>query len=199
MPNHETNHVVIVGTEEKLKRFREEVIKPTPKDSRNDEFVDFNAIVPQPPNIETGGCSGQHQPGEVCWYQWNVDNWGTKWGAYDYDPDRTEEKDHSEGRLLYLVFQTAWSAPTPVFAAIEEKYGVEVHAWTEDEGGFDPVEYGEPKRFLEIEKRWQCDKEDPSDPNGGWSSEEITAEEAERLQAADPDAEVYYDWLVTLR
>ena len=151
MPNHETNHVVVVGTEEKVKALREAVIKAT---EGGDEEFDFEAIVPSPPNKETGGCSGDHAPGVVCWYQWNIENWGTKWGAYEFDHEGMTLKvaDIEAGlHLLYLTFQTAWSAPTPVFAAMEEKFGVEVHAWTEDEGGFPPQIYGEPETYLDIE------------------------------------------------
>ena len=154
MPNHETNHVVVIGTEEQIKTLLEATVKPSPS-TENGHFFDFDGIVPSPPNKETGGCSGKHAPGVVCWYAWNIDNWGTKWGAYDFDHEGMTLKvaDLEAGlHLLYFTFQTAWSAPTPVFAAMEEeKFGVEVHAWTEDEGGFPPQVYGEPDLYLDIQ------------------------------------------------
>lgn len=168
MPNHETNHVVILGTEEQVKRVLEEVIKTIPEsDRRYDDDphhdFDFEAIVPSPPNKETGGCSGQHEPGVVCWYSWNVDNWGTKWDAYSFDDEAMTMRPYSEGYQLYVIFQTAWSAPTPVFEALETKFEVQVHAWTEDEGGFDPAEYGEPDRFLDIQLLvWNYDEDRPA-------------------------------------
>lgn len=78
---------------------------------RAEKIVDFNMIIPQPDNIEKGDCSGTHDEGVVCWYRWNVDNWGTKWGAYDAEIG--EET---------LKFDTAWSHPTPIIAVLAERF-----------------------------------------------------------------------------
>lgn len=70
--------------------------------------VDFKRIIPEPDNLETGGCNGSHDPGIVCWYEWKVENWGTKWNAYDArilaDVDG----------MTKLRFDTAWSHPRPI-------------------------------------------------------------------------------------
>lgn len=88
-----------------------------------DGDVDFNTLVPSPPNKEAGDCSQNHEPGEICWYTWNVDNWGTKWNGY--------ETEREEGRLL---FQTAWSHPLPVIHALSKKFpNVEIHVRYADE------------------------------------------------------------------
>jgi hypothetical protein len=50
------------------------------------------------------------------WYEWNLENWGTKWDAAD--PEITDE---SEGRVTYS-FRTAWSPPTPIFEEIVRQY-----------------------------------------------------------------------------
>ena len=93
MPNHETNNVVVIGDPEKIKKFLAEAfVQPgalfdeEENDTNDHDFpvLVFDLIVPQPENIETGGCSGEHEPGVICWYRWNVDNWGTKWGAYSH-------------------------------------------------------------------------------------------------------------------
>lgn len=70
--------------------------------------VTFETVAPSPSNKETDNCSGQHEEGIVCWRSWNVDNWGTKWDAYDVD----RQSDN------VLVFQTAWSHPFPVIQAL---------------------------------------------------------------------------------
>lgn len=75
-------------------------------------YVDFNLLIPQPPNIEKGGCTGEHPPGVVCWYKWNTQNWGTKWNGYS-----TERLDDTTIR-----FDTAWSHPEPVIRALSEKF-----------------------------------------------------------------------------
>lgn len=79
----------------------------------NPVIVDFDRIIPSPPNKEAGNCNMQsHQPGVVCWYEWNIANWGTKWGGYD------------AGRLnpATVQFDTAWSHPTPVIVALSQKF-----------------------------------------------------------------------------
>lgn len=73
--------------------------------------VDFSFLVPPPANLETGDCSGKHEPGVVCWYEWNSANWGTKWNAYSSDVD-TER----------VRFETAWSHPLPVIETLSLKF-----------------------------------------------------------------------------
>lgn len=76
-----------------------------------ESFFDCNKIIPQPENMETGGCSGTHEPGVVCWYEWNIENWGTKWGTYEVT--RAEE---------FVTFNTAWSHPLPVVTALSKMF-----------------------------------------------------------------------------
>lgn len=81
-----------------------------------DRFVDFELIVPSPPNKEQGNCSGSHPEGVVCWYQWNPQYWGTKWNAYDSSIDALP------GDQARVRFDTAWSHPIPVVIALSEKF-----------------------------------------------------------------------------
>lgn len=50
------------------------------------------------------------------WYNWRLDNWGTKWNSYDCD---LVEEDSD--RLEYEFF-TAWSPPCPVIDALRNKF-----------------------------------------------------------------------------
>lgn len=93
MPNHITT--IIEGDHESLKSLLDD-----------EGHVDFGRVIPPPVNIETGGCDTHHAPGVICWYQWRIDHWGTKWNAYDTEV--------SDGRLQ---FDSAWSHPTPVVVA----------------------------------------------------------------------------------
>ena len=46
--------------------------------------------------------------GYPTWYDWSIENWGTKWNAY--------ESFIKEGKsYLKFYFQTAWSTPMPIF------------------------------------------------------------------------------------
>lgn len=57
----------------------------------------------------------QEETGFSNWYDWRVENWGTKWNA---DGGTREEQ---RTRIL-LTFSTAWSPPTPIVKALSEKY-----------------------------------------------------------------------------
>lgn len=77
-------------------------------------YFDFKKIIVPPENMEQGGCSGKHEDGVVCWYEWNVENWGTKWGAYDFDEYSKYDKEFS--------FQTAWSQPVPIIEKLSTMF-----------------------------------------------------------------------------
>lgn len=64
------------------------------------------------------------------WYDWNCENWGTKW---DTDAELTE---HSSDHLQY-VFSTAWSPPFPALAKLGEQFpGVHIELEWEEEQGY---------------------------------------------------------------
>lgn len=61
--------------------------------------------------------------GATTWYDWNVENWGTKWNSYDNEIEKNCVK-----------FSTAWSDPTPIIRKLSEKYpDVKVEHWWADE------------------------------------------------------------------
>lgn len=78
---------------------------------------DFDSIVPQPKDI----MGKQHDPSEVnpvsvyyqlpYWYDWRVNNWGTKWNADDV----------YVGNSVF-TFNTAWANAEPVIRALSEKF-----------------------------------------------------------------------------
>lgn len=71
------------------------------------------------------------QYGAPTWYEWCINNWGTKWNAYGYD----DGSDYSEKGCLW--FQTAWSAPHPIMDKIAELYPTLefTHAWADEDIG----------------------------------------------------------------
>lgn len=77
-----------------------------------ERIVDFGMVIPEPDNIEQGACGGQHEPGVICWYEWNIDHWGTKWNGYSL-----HTTDHGDG-TAEIRFETAWSHPFPVLEAL---------------------------------------------------------------------------------
>lgn len=67
--------------------------------------------------------------GAPTWYEWCVQNWGTKWDAYDMDMSEAEDG--------VLRFFTAWSAPHPVIQKLAELCPeVEIeHSWADEDIG----------------------------------------------------------------
>jgi hypothetical protein len=45
-------------------------------------------------------CKAYEETGFIYWYDWNIENWGTKWNAYDFDYETPKN---------ILVWRTAWS------------------------------------------------------------------------------------------
>lgn len=176
MPNHETNYVTIIGTPKNIERFIAEAFVDYNEEEHGynilvPKLLIFDLVVPSPPNKEVGGCSGEHEEGVICWYTWNLEHWGTKWGAYSHTvfSHRTLKDKYGENKgevygRVDLVFDTAWSAPTPIFEAIENRWDLTVHALTHDEGGFPDVEYGDPGEYMHQIRTVEFDS---------WSTEEI--------------------------
>lgn len=82
------------------------------------------------------------------WYKWHLKYWGTKWNCYDgYIKVGTS--------TITFVFNTAWSAPYPIYEQLARSYGFsfEVRYADEDignncgmityDGGEEYVEYSE--------------------------------------------------------
>ena len=80
-------------------------------------------LIPMPKELE-----GTHAPNDTPnWYDWCVDNWGTKWDIYDATCDRMD------ANTLVLDFYTAWSPPFPIYDKLVGM-GFEVNARYLDEG-----------------------------------------------------------------
>ena len=69
------------------------------------------------------------------WYDWRLQNWDTKWDAYevsidDDDPDQLE-----------VSFETAWSPPEAICHAMREQYPDLSVSWFYDEPGMEFAGY----------------------------------------------------------
>lgn len=92
MPNHIAN-ILSFDTDE----VTESKINDFLRGKENDEDeISFENVIPSPE--------------EENWYNWRIENWGTKWDAYD----TFRYSDNSIG------FNTAWNHPFPVVKKISE-------------------------------------------------------------------------------
>ncbi len=64
------------------------------------------------------------------WYDWRVQNWDTKWDAYDVQVDGGFDDDE-----LTIEFNTAWSPPEAICHALREQYPDASISWFYDEPG----------------------------------------------------------------
>jgi len=149
VPNWVYNTVKITGSESELAKFRKQASEPY--ESRHQrtkynehtkqwELVAGGEIVEgdllfwnfiKPDNLD------EYYEGSN-WYDWNVDNWGTKWEA------GSTEQYYGDGALMYQ-FETAWSPPEQVLTEIVRQYPgltfdikcVEEQGWGVEYSGID--------------------------------------------------------------
>ena len=70
------------------------------------------------------------------WYDWRIQNWDTKWDAYDVQVDGGYDDDE-----ITVEFNTAWSPPEAICHALREKYPEATVSWFFDEPGCEIAGY----------------------------------------------------------
>jgi hypothetical protein len=93
MPNWVRNKLFIHGPSDKVKQCTLDIASDC-------QHISFEKILPRPKDIGDG------------WYDWSVENWGTKW-----DVDETYEDENG-----YICFDTAWSTPHELMCTLSERY-----------------------------------------------------------------------------
>ena len=68
------------------------------------------------------------------WYDWQIQNWGTKWEPAEVDVEQCDEE-------LEITFNTAWSPPEDICRAIRNKYPDVSVSWFYDEPGCEIAGY----------------------------------------------------------
>jgi hypothetical protein len=107
------------GKEEDVLTFVRNV-KGSKKYETEGRDFDFNHFIPQPDNLFRDNLSTDKekelkQQGIPDWYNWNVENWGTKWNAH------CEIVDFNGGDAVFHL-ETAWADPRPVIHKMIEMY-----------------------------------------------------------------------------
>ena len=105
MPNHICNIVKVKGDSEEVKNFMESVAKEKAQyknEATGYGTIDFNKVIPEP-----------EYKNNTDWYDWRIQNWGTKWNAYEYVKTGNENE---------LYFLTAWSAPKEIYESLTKKF-----------------------------------------------------------------------------
>ena len=143
MPNHCHNRVTFYSDD------KPELIQKLHKIFKSEEV--FTQFVPEPDWATTPNEAGElsaKDPSEPMfppkfpdgtvddrWYNWRLQNWGTKWDCYEVDIDDSELEYGFE-----VTFDTAWSPPEEICAAIKEQFDVSC-SWFFDEPGMEVAGY----------------------------------------------------------
>ena len=130
MPNHCNNTLTVNGSSPRIRDFARDhyrvpdswansVCSPpsSPSTREHKTTLDFSYAVPYPPLHERVDLS-------QGWYDWHVDNWGTKWNAYDITPLTFPEilDEIEQGESLTYSFDTAWAPPMGWLETMSPKY-----------------------------------------------------------------------------
>lgn len=118
-----------------LKKPYETVSEKTELDKKNNEFninkeiyivnqpiSFFNIVKPDDQDIEEyhsiANSVGLENPKN--WYNWNIDNWGTKWDAIDVDFKM--EKNQKGQEIAKYSFTTAWDPPVTALDKLSKMF-----------------------------------------------------------------------------
>lgn len=108
MPNWCDNTVTISHSDKTKIDAIENALKTEDKDF-------FSAIRPRPLTEEDN------------WYDWNVNNWGTKWSPSVHDFEREDDN------TIWVSFDSAWSPPTALYSYMDTE-GYDTRAYYHEGG-----------------------------------------------------------------
>ncbi len=103
MPNHTSNKLTVKGPSELVTRFKFDNVG-------DDESLSLEKALPTP--SELLGDNSIVDGSMPDWYNWRVENWGTKWDVFDTSP--------WEGNSV--AFFSAWSPPIEWLREVALKY-----------------------------------------------------------------------------
>lgn len=145
MPNHVTISMLVRGTKEEIESFVANHV--------DGETLSLESFIPMPAELR-GTTAPANPPRDASpmvlaqwkknqerlvelygydnWYDWAVNERGTKWDCYDGSMTFGGDTE------VVLNFQTAWSLPEPVFNKMFELYGdtMDFHIKCVEEGGY---------------------------------------------------------------
>jgi len=120
MPNWCENIVMIsADKEEDMKEFKDKAFK---KLEDGAEVFQFKNLIPMPEEEKEN------------WYEWNNNNWGTKWDveAMTHDEDAT---------WIKIEFDTAWAPPEPIYLYMYKNFPNLSISWFYHEPGMQLAGY----------------------------------------------------------
>lgn len=125
MPNWVHNSVHVQGKKERVEEFRKKHFSTEKNQGKkgNEEF-DFETIIPMPDTVFKGnlGTKEREEHGSNNWYDWSIDNWGTKWNACHTDLYSDKIEISGPMASFGFNFDTAWALPMPIYEKLRDMY-----------------------------------------------------------------------------
>ena len=129
----------------------------------------FNEFIPMPPGLPPAGLQETE-----AWYEWALENWGTKWDVGGDDEawaiileQGTVVTPEAVGTYVKLAFRSAWSPPIPVYEKLSA------------EGFYIEASYSE--EAMEFCGEWSTHAKEVYYDYAGWTYDEIKAKIPTRL------------------
>jgi hypothetical protein len=118
MPTHVSNSLYIKGDVDLVKKIRQTIISEKMDDQGRHDLIDFNKIVPLPEKFNLSNITQQihimKKYGCDTFSDYCIKIWGTKWNAYSFDHDRSDDN--------VIYFLTAWHPPLPVIEKLSQMF-----------------------------------------------------------------------------
>jgi len=77
------------------------------------------------------------QFGHFSWYNWAIENWGTKHGDYDISRTALTENKAKNNWVVVIGCESKWSPPAPLLQRISREYDLDIKVdWNEEGGQF---------------------------------------------------------------
>ena len=122
MPNHTANKLAVSGTTDEIKQF-------ISQNKGEKEFLSLEKAFPTP--SEMVGDNDIKDGVMPAWYNWRVENWGTKWDVFDVFPWEQDKYGN-----FVIRFFSAWSPPLAWLEGVAKKFpSLSFELTYADEGG----------------------------------------------------------------
>jgi len=123
MPNWCNNELVIEGKPKDLSKLMKaiEITKSEATDEHTQSVFSCHRVIPRPSSEDSN------------WYEWNIENWGSKWDLSD--PSRDDSQ--WEKGVVFYSFESAWSPVIEVISQLAQEHKKLLFVYTYWEGGAD--------------------------------------------------------------
>ena len=112
MPNWCSNYLRVEGKPKDLNKMLKqiEITKSEETENHHQSIFSCHKVIPQPIFTKSDE-----------WYNWNINNWGSKWDLCDVEFCGNDKDSWEEG-IVQLTFNTAWSPTTEVISTLANQH-----------------------------------------------------------------------------